>query len=116
MQRLLTAAVATPVALAALFLLPAWGWFLVAAVVIDWAAFEYLKIVRPRAPQAPLAILLVLVPIAAWAIGVALTDGAAVPQIRLLLLSGPLVISVALGTLLLFSRTRSKKPFPPSAS
>jgi phosphatidate cytidylyltransferase len=112
MQRLLTAAVATPVALAALFLLPPWGWFMLAAVVIDWAAFEYLHIVRPRAPQAPLAILLVLVPLAAWAIGAALSDGAPISQIRLLLLGGPLLISVALGTLLLLSRTPLEQTIP----
>src|SRR5258706_2517221 len=100
MQRLLTAAVATPVALAALSLLPAWGWFLLSAGVIEWAAIEYLHIVRPRAPQAPLAILLVLVPLAACAIGAALSSGGAVPQFGLLLLGGPLVISVAIGTLL----------------
>jgi phosphatidate cytidylyltransferase len=112
MQRLLTAAVATPVALAALFLLPPWAWFLVAAGVIEWAAFEYLHIVRPRAPQAPLAILLVLVPLAAGALGAALSDGAAIPQVRLLLLSGPLVISIALGTLLLLSRTPLEETIP----
>lgn len=103
MKRLLTAAVATPVALAALFLLPPWGWFVVAAVVIDWAALEYLHIVRPRAPKAPLAVLMVLVPLAAVALGAAASDGATIPQLRLLLLGGPLLISVGLGTLLLFS-------------
>ena len=112
MQRLLTAAVATPVALAALFLLPPWGWFLVAAGVIEWAAFEYLQVVRPRAPQAPLAILLVLVPLAACAIGAALSSGGAVPQFGLLLLGGPLVISVAIGTLLLLSRTPLEETIP----
>src|SRR5436305_798380 len=64
MQRLLTAAVGTFVALASLFLMPAWGWFLVVAVVIDWAAVEYLHIVRPLAPRAPVAILVALVPLA----------------------------------------------------
>src|SRR6476659_9510800 len=101
MQRLLTAAVGTFVALASLFLMPAWGWFLVVAVIIDWAAFEYLRIVRPQAPRAPVAI----VPVAACAIAAALSDGIAIPQIRLLLLSGPLVLSVVLGTLLLLGRT-----------
>ncbi|HSS77697.1 MAG TPA: phosphatidate cytidylyltransferase [Thermoanaerobaculia bacterium] len=112
MKRLLTAAVATPVALAALFLLPPWGWFLVAAVVIEWAAFEYLHVVRARAPKAPLAILLVLVPLAAIAMGAALSGGASIPQVRLLLLSGPLVISVAIGTLLLLSRTPLEETLP----
>lgn len=112
MQRLLTAAVGTFVALASLFLMPAWGWFLVVAVVIDWAAFEYFQIVRPRAPKAPLAILVALVPVAALAIAAALSGGVAIPQIRLLLLSGPLVISVVLGTLLLLSRTPLEETIP----
>jgi phosphatidate cytidylyltransferase len=112
MQRLLTAAVGTFVALASLFLLPAWGWFVVVAIVIDWAALEYLHIVRPLAPRAPLAILMVVVPLAAIALGAALSDGATVPQVRLLLLSGPLVISVALGTLLLLSRTPLEETLP----
>ncbi|MFY9820187.1 MAG: phosphatidate cytidylyltransferase [Thermoanaerobaculia bacterium] len=115
MQRFLTAAVAIPVSLAALFLLPPWGWFVLMAVVIDWAAFEYLHIVRPRAPRAPLAVLLGLVPLAAVAmggIGTALADGAATPQVRLLVLSGPLVIAVGLGTLLLLSRTPLEETLP----
>src|SRR5258707_1312514 len=66
MQRLLTAAVGTFVALASLFLMPAWGWFLVVAVVIDWAAFEYLQIVRPLAPKAPVASLSLLGVIVPW--------------------------------------------------
>jgi phosphatidate cytidylyltransferase len=112
MQRLLTAAVGTFVALVSLFLLPAWGWFVVVAIVVDWAAFEYLHIVRPLAPRAPLTILIVLVPLAAIALGAALSDGAAIPQVRLLLLGGPLVISVALGTLLLLSRTPLEETIP----
>jgi phosphatidate cytidylyltransferase len=112
MQRLLTAAVGTFVALASLFLMPAWGWFLVVAVIIDWAAFEYLRILRPRAPRAPVAILVALVPLAAIAIAAALSDGIAIPQIRLLLLSGPLVLSVVLGTLLLLGRTPLEETLP----
>ncbi len=115
MQRLLTAAVGTIVALAALFLLPPWGWFLVVAVFIDWAAFEYVQIVRLRAPNAPLTLLLALVPLAAVAFGAAFSGGAggvASPQIRLLLLSVPLVASVGLGTLLLLSRTPLDETLP----
>jgi len=112
MQRLLTAAVGTFVALASLFLMPAWGWFLVVAVMIDWAAFEYLRIVRSRAPRAPVAILVAVVPLAAIAIAGALSDGVAIPQIRLLLLSGPLVLSVVLGTLLLLGRTPLEEALP----
>jgi phosphatidate cytidylyltransferase len=112
MQRLLTAAVATPIALAALFLLPPWGWFVVVAVIIDWAAFEYIQIVRPRAPHAPLAFLLALAPLAAYAISVALSDGTQILAMRLHLLAGALVISVGLGTLLLLSRTPLEETIP----
>ncbi|HEX4965127.1 MAG TPA: phosphatidate cytidylyltransferase [Thermoanaerobaculia bacterium] len=112
MKRFLTAVIAAPIALAALFLLPHWVWFALVAVIIDWAAFEYLQIVRPRAPRAPLFLLLIFVPVAAYAISIALSDGAPVPQMRLLLLSGPLVISVVLGALLLFSRTPLEETLP----
>jgi phosphatidate cytidylyltransferase len=112
MQRLLTAAVATPLALAALFFLPGWLWFLFIAVIIDWAAFEYLAIVRPKAPHAPLRLLLVLAPAAAYAITVALSERPDVPEIRLHLMAGALVVSVGLGTLLLFSRTPLEETLP----
>ena len=112
MQRLLTAAVATPLALAAVFLLPGWWFFVFMAAVIDWAAYEYLLIVRPRAPRAPLKLLLVLAPLAAYAISFALSDGTELLALRLHLLAGALVISVGLGTLLLFSRTPLEETIP----
>ncbi len=116
MQRLLTAVVATPLALAAVFLLPGWGFFVFMALVIDWAAYEYLLIVRPRAPHAPLRLLLVLSPLAAYAISFALSDALSADTdlltLRLHLLAGALVISVGLGTLLLFSRTPLEETIP----
>ena len=112
MQRLLTAAIATPIALAALFLLPHWGWFVLVAVIIDWAAFEYVQIVKPRAPHAPLVFLLVLAPLAAWVLSVALWDGTQILHLRLYLLAAALVISVGLGTLLLLSRTPLDETIP----
>jgi phosphatidate cytidylyltransferase len=112
MQRLLTAVVATPLALAALFFLPHWGWFVLVAVIIDWAAFEYVQIVRVRAPHAPLAFLLVLAPLAAWVLSVALSDGTQIPALRLQLLAAALVLSVGLGTLLLLSRTPLDETIP----
>jgi phosphatidate cytidylyltransferase len=112
MQRLLTAAVATPIALAAVFLLPGWWFFVFMAVVIDWAAFEYLMIVRPRALHAPLRLLLVLAPLAAYAITVALSGGPDLPAMRLHVLAGALVFSVGLGTVLLFSRTPLEETIP----
>ena len=112
MKRLLTAAVATPLALAAVFLLPGWWFFAFAALVINWAAYEYLLIVRPRAPRAPLRLLLVLAPLAAYALSFALSDGTELLALRLHLLAGALVISVGLGTLLLFSRTPLEETIP----
>jgi phosphatidate cytidylyltransferase len=112
MQRLLTAAVATPLALVALFFLPGWLWFLFIAVIIDWAAFEYLAIVRTKAPHAPLRLLLVLAPAAAYAITVALSERPDIPEMRLHLMAGALVVSVGLGTLLLFSRTPLEETLP----
>ena len=112
MQRLLTAAVGTPLALAALFWLPGWWFFAFMAIAIDWAAYEYLIIVRPRAPRAPLRLLLVLAPIAAYAISFALSDSTDLPALRLHLMAGALVISVGLGTVLLFSRTPLEETIP----
>ena len=112
MQRFLTAAVGTPLVLLALFKLPPWVWFALMALVLEWAAWEYLQIVRSRAPRAPLPVLLVVVPVAAWALSLALSDGVQVPQMRLLLLAGPLVIAVGLGTLLLLSRTPLEETIP----
>ena len=112
MQRFLTAVVAVPLALAALFYLPPWWWFALVALIIEGAIFEYLKIVRHRAPHAPLACLLVLAPLAAWALSVALADGTQVQPLRLYLLAGALVISVGLGSLLLLSRTPLEETLP----
>jgi len=112
MQRLLTAAVATPLALAALFLLPGWWWFAVVALFVDWAAFEYVRIVRPQAPRAPLTVLLVVVPAAAAALSYALTEEVAAHEMRLLLLAGGGLLSVLLGTLLLFGRTPLEETLP----
>jgi phosphatidate cytidylyltransferase len=112
MQRLLTAAIGTPLALAAVFWLPGWWFFVFMAAAINWAAFEYLIIVRPRAPHAPLRLLLVLAPLAAYAISFALSDSTDLPALRLHLLAGALVISIGLGTVLLFSRTPLEETIP----
>ena len=87
-------------------------WFLFIALIIDWAAFEYLAIVSRRAPRAPLRLLLVLVPAAAYAITVALSERPDVPEMRLHLMAGALVMSVGLGTLLLLSRTPLEETLP----
>src|SRR6185436_5463796 len=96
MQRLITAAVGVPLALAATFLLPGPWFFLLFAILIDWAAFEYLAIVRPRAPHAPLSVLLVLVPLAAVGLAVAFLPGRGIDPLELLIALA--VLSVGIGT------------------
>jgi phosphatidate cytidylyltransferase len=109
MQRLLTAAVAVPLALAAAFLLPGAWFFLVVALLLEAAVAEYVAMVRPRAPHAPLRALLVLVPLAAAGLAAALSgrlDGRGVlaaPPVQVL--CGASFLSVGVGTLLLLSRT-----------
>jgi phosphatidate cytidylyltransferase len=98
--------------LAAVFWLPGWWFFVFMAAAINWAAFEYLIIVRQRAPRAPLRLLLVLAPLAAYAISFALSDNTDLPALRLHLLAGALVISIGLGTVLLFSRTPLEETIP----
>jgi phosphatidate cytidylyltransferase len=112
MQRFLTAVIAAPLVLGAVFYLQGWWFFAFAAAVVCVAAWEYLVIVRARAPRAPLRLLLALAPIAAYAISFALTERTDLLELRLHLLAGALVLSVGLGTLLLFSRTPLEETIP----
>jgi phosphatidate cytidylyltransferase len=105
MQRLLTAAVATPLVLAAVFLLPGFWFFLFVAFGIEWAVYEYIAIVRHRTPSAPLRLLLVLVPLAALGIWWWMSADASPAQPGLPLLVAAVLMSVGVGTLVLFSRT-----------
>jgi phosphatidate cytidylyltransferase len=106
MKRLLTAAIGTPLVLAAVFLLQSWWFFALMAVVVEVATWEYVEIARARAPrpQAPLRLLLLLVPAAAAVLSLAMicTDP---DTLRLLLFGAGLLLSVGFGTLLLLSRT-----------
>lgn len=104
MQRLLTAAVLTPLALLALFKLPGAWWFALVAVIVDLAVYEYIRIVRGRAPHAPLIVLLLLVPLTALAVSASLFEGGALLDPRLHLFTGGLLLSVGLSSLVLLSR------------
>ena len=112
MPRLLTAAVGTPIVLAAVFGLRGWWFFLFMVLVIDWAAFEYLAIVRPRAPRSPLWLLLIFAPLAAYSLSYALLGGNALLDLRLHLLGGAALLSVGLGALLLWSRVPLDETLP----
>jgi phosphatidate cytidylyltransferase len=75
MKRLLTAAIGVPAALFAVFRFPEWAFLLLLLVVFEWAAIEFLTMVRPLAPQAPWRLLLLTAPLAAVAIERALARG-----------------------------------------
>ena len=104
MQRLLTGIVLTPLAILALFKLPGPWWFAVVAILIDVAVYEYIQIVRGRAPHAPLKLLLVVVPLTALAVSASLFEGGALLDPRLHLFAGGLLLSVGLASLVLLSR------------
>jgi phosphatidate cytidylyltransferase len=74
MQRLLTAAVGVPLALAAIFRLPAWGFFAVCATLMTGAAVEFARLARGAAPRAPWWALPVSVPPVAGALTWALVE------------------------------------------
>ncbi len=112
MKRLLTALVATPLALAALFLLPV-PWFLgFVTLFIELAVWEYLAIVRPQAPKAPLGVLLVLVPLAAWALSASMIEGSRVFTAEEHLLAAAVLLSVGIGSLLLLRSTPLPEVLP----
>jgi phosphatidate cytidylyltransferase len=105
MKRLLTAAIGTPVILAAVFLLDNWWFFALMVLVMEGAAWEYVEIGRSHAPRAPLRLLLLLVPAFSLGLSLVLLESASLDSRHLLVLGGALLLSVGIGTILLFSRT-----------
>jgi len=104
MQRLVTAAIGIPLALVAIFL-PG-PWFLgIIVVFLGAASYEFLKIVRPKAPHGPLWVLLVAVPLVALALSYALARDFTHATVHLQLLISGALLSVGLGTLVLLART-----------
>jgi phosphatidate cytidylyltransferase len=103
MTRLLTAAVLVPLALAAVFALPGWAFFLVAAVPITGAAVEFARLARTAAPSAPWLLLPVAVPPVAVALAFALAPTAQVGGYALLAAAS--VAAVGIGTVVLLART-----------
>jgi phosphatidate cytidylyltransferase len=112
MKRLLTAAIGVPLVLAAVFLLQGWWFFAAIALVVEGAVWEFAAILRVRSPQAPLRLLLLLAPLAAWGLSFAFTDPVDVATLRYLLFTAVLALSVGLGTLLLLSRTPLEETLP----
>lgn len=115
MQRLLTAAVVGLPLLAGVFLLPAPWFFAVVLAAVTLAAVEFVRILRPLAPGAPLRALPVLVAAAAIALFLALsTDpaatGTAAPEVRVV--ATGLAFSVGLACAVLFGRTPASQALP----
>ncbi len=101
MKRLLTAAVGVPLALWALFRLPAAGFFAVALVLFSMAALEYSRLLSHWAPDAPIWLVVGLVPLAA----VALTPWIPFPQSSVQ--GAGVVIVLTLGVALTVVATRT---------
>jgi len=105
MKRVLTAVIAAPLAIAAVFVLPGF-WFLVLLVaVMELAAWEYVRLARHWAPGGPLWVLLLAVPLAAWCLG-----PGEIPGVTTLHLSHPHIFAAALlilgiGTLVVVTST-----------
>jgi phosphatidate cytidylyltransferase len=117
MKRVLTAVAGIPVMLAGIFLLSGPWFFLFVAFFLTWAAIEYLGIVRPRAPRAPLPVLLVLVPLSALLMSVPIPNQPGWEFVRYMpgWLPGFVALAllpVGLGALLLLSRTPLEETLP----
>jgi phosphatidate cytidylyltransferase len=103
MKRLLTAAIGVPLALAAIFGLPGWGFFLVAAPLLTGASWEFSRLARTAAPRAPWWALPVLVPLAAAGLAWGLSPGAHVDGFHALVFGA--LAAIGVGSLVLLSRT-----------
>jgi len=109
MKRLLTAAVGVPLALAAIFRLPGWGFFLVAAILLTGAAWEFSRLARGAAPQAPWGVVPLLVPVAAAALAVGLAPNARVDGFHALALGT--LAALVVGVTVLAARTPIDQAF-----
>jgi phosphatidate cytidylyltransferase len=101
-RRLLTAAVGVPLALLATFRLPAVGFFVLILVLVGLSAIEYVRMLQPALPGAPLWLLLIWMPPAAWITFWALSASRA-PGVEPWLMAAGLFATVALPVLLLAS-------------
>jgi len=105
MKRLATAAVAVPLALAAVFRLPGPWFFLLCLVLIDWGAIEFMRLLRPALPGAPLWLLPLLVPAVALVLVLAVGEGALLPGGERWLLGALAALPLGVGSAVLVLRT-----------
>ncbi len=105
MRRLLTAAVAVPLALLATFGLPNWAFFVVMLLVFVPCSVEYVQLLRPQAPHAPLWVVPFAVPPVSIALLWAMTAHDRVPPADAWVIACTLLATVGVGTFLLLGRT-----------
>jgi phosphatidate cytidylyltransferase len=104
MKRIATAAVAVPLALAAVFFLPGVWFFLVVLAVMEVGVLEYTRLADRLAPGGPHRVLLVLVPLGALALVPELWMRPGMQTPTGMLWLGFFVIAVLLGCLVLWFR------------
>ena len=104
MKRIATAAVAVPLALAAVFYLPDTWFFLAVLLVMEMAVAEYVGLVDRLAPGGPNRVLLFLVPLAAVALVPELWLQPGAPYPAGMLGVWFLIVGVGLGCLVLWWR------------
>jgi phosphatidate cytidylyltransferase len=105
MQRVLTAVVLLPPALAATFLLPS-GWFwLLVVVAVEIAAWEYVTLTARWAPASPRWLLLLTVPATAALLARLFAESAHPAVAWTWFLGAAVLLSVGVGVLLLAART-----------
>ena len=105
MRRLLTAAVAVPLALLATFKFPPWAFFVFLLLIFIPASIEYVQLLRPLAPKAPLWVVPFAVPPLAAAFYWALVAHDRALPTDAWVLAGSILATVVVGSLLLFGRT-----------
>lgn len=105
MRRLLTAAVAVPLALLATFKFPPWAFFVFLLLIFIPASIEYVQLLRPLAPKAPLWVVPFAVPLLAAAFYWALAAHDRVLPTDAWVLAGSILATAVVGSLLLFGRT-----------
>jgi phosphatidate cytidylyltransferase len=101
MKRLLTAVVGVPLAVLALFGLPSAAFFLLVATLFCLAAWEYGSIVAHWAPDAPLWLVVPLVPLVAWTLAPEFEPWRPPEAFAML----ALIVAVGVGAVILLSRT-----------
>lgn len=105
MLRLLTALVAVPLALAAVFYLPSLWFFVFILLVFECGAVELVRLARRWAPDGPLAALALLVPPAAVLLSPELIWGTIEPLDWRHMMAAGMALSLVLGSLVLLCRT-----------